>query len=156
MKKSVLGFTVAGVLLLGGFATTTLANDETTSSTSTKVESIMKGFKGRIGFGHKGMDSEELLAQAKDLGIETSGKDAETLMQEIQEALIKQEAKDLGIKTTDKDIDTLAQEVQLAKLQEEAKSLKIETDGKDAQVLRQEIRLAELQKEATELGVNNG
>jgi hypothetical protein len=35
MNKSVLGLTVAGVLLLGGYATTTLANDDTTSSTGT-------------------------------------------------------------------------------------------------------------------------
>src|SRR5574342_983034 len=111
MKKSVLGFTIAGALLLGGYATTSLANDDTT--TGSTVGSKLS-FMGK-GFGHKGFfggTSEELIAKAKDLGISTSGKDAETLMGEIREAAIKSEAKELGIKTANKDINTLAEEVQ--------------------------------------------
>jgi hypothetical protein len=118
MKKSIIGLTVAGALLLGGYATSTFANS--TDTTENKVVDFIKG-KG-FGFGKffKG-NSEDLLAQAKDLGIETSGKDAETLIPEIQEALIKKEAKELGISTTDKDLNTVASEIRLAKLQEEAK-----------------------------------
>lgn len=40
MKKSVLGLTVAGALLFGGYATTSFANDETASSAGTKAESL--------------------------------------------------------------------------------------------------------------------
>ena len=150
MKKSVLGFTIAGALLIGGYATTSLANDDTTasSSVSSKLSFIGKGF------GHKGFfggNSEELIAKAKDLGISTTGKDAETLMGEIREVTFKSEAKKLGIKTANKDIDTLAEEVQLAKLKETAKDLGISTDGKDAEALLDAIRLANLQKEAKEL-----
>ena len=57
--------------MLGGYATTSFANDDTAKSVSDTAKWDMKGF------GHKGFfggNSDELLAKAKELGITTSGK----------------------------------------------------------------------------------
>jgi hypothetical protein len=156
MKKSVLGFTIAGMLVAGGYATTSLAaNDENANPVPHAKNSL--DMTGKAHGHHKGAfigDPEKLIAKAKELGISTTGKDAETLFKEIRETIVKKEAKKLGIPTEGKDTRELAHEVMSAKVKADAKELNITIDGKMMHELIREVRKKKVENAAKELGIS--
>ena len=96
---------------------------------------------------------EFLLKKAKELGIETAGKDNEAIYKEIRHVLTVKHAKELGISTDGKDPTTLRKEVWKAKQQKAAKELGIDTTGKDSKTLAKEIREIRVTEKAKELGI---
>ncbi len=67
---------------------------------------------------------------------------------------IEMEAKELGIETEGKDPEKLAEEVAETKIKRSAKELNIDTEGKDIKELAKEVHHAEVKKKADELGIN--
>jgi hypothetical protein len=95
----------------------------------------------------------ELEKRAKSLGIDTEGKDHRALMEEIRQVELNKKAKELGISTEGKEQEELAQEVRETLVKQEAKELGIETDGKDLKAIADEVREAALLKQAKDLGI---
>lgn len=91
--------------------------------------------------------------EAKELGIETDGKEIRELVKEISETNIKNKAKELGIETKGKELKEIAKEVSETLIKNEAKKLGIETEGKELKELAKEIRETHIKNEAKELGI---
>ncbi|WP_144548308.1 hypothetical protein [Bacillus sp. X1(2014)] len=106
---------------------------------------------GRDHFRH---NPEFIKKQADSLGIKTEGKDTDTIVKEVREAMIKKRAEELRIDTKGKDLDSLAKEVRETEIKTEAKELGISTEGKHLRDVVHEIRETQIKKEAKELGIS--
>jgi hypothetical protein len=140
MRKMYMSFAIA--LLFGLFGSV-----QTYAAAEEKTEVHGRGH-------HFKHNPEFIKKQAESLGIETDGKDTETIAKEVRETIIKQKAKELGIDSDGKDMDTLAKEVWETEIKKEAKELGITTDGKDLYELAKEVRETQVNKEAKELGIS--
>lgn len=140
MRKMYMSFAIA--LLFGLFGSAQIY-----AATEEKTEVHGRGH-------HFKHNPEFIKKQAESLGIETDGKDTETIAKEVRETIIKQKAKELGIDSDGKDMDTLAKEVWETEIKKEAKELGITTDGKDLYELAKEVRETQVNKEAKELGIS--
>ncbi|KON87705.1 hypothetical protein AF332_13260 [Sporosarcina globispora] len=73
MKKTIIGLSITGLLLAGGYGTTVFAADAETSADN---EELSWNFKSKL-FDHLGKgftnDSESILQKAEELGIKTEG-----------------------------------------------------------------------------------
>jgi hypothetical protein len=140
MRKMYVSFAIA--LLFGLFGSL-----QTYAATEEKTEVHGRGH-------HFKHNPEFIKKQAESLGIETDGKDTETIAKEVRETIIKQKAKELGIDSNDKDLEALAKEVWETEIKKEAKELGIATEGKDLHNLAREVHETQIKKDAKELGIS--
>jgi hypothetical protein len=140
MRKMYMSFAIA--LLFG-----LLGSVQTYAATEEKPEVHGRGH-------HFKHNPEFIKKKAESLGIETEGKDPETIAKEVREVIIKQKAKELGIDSNGKDIDALAKEVWETEIKKDAKELGIATEGKDLHDLAREVHETQIKKDAKELGIS--
>lgn len=147
MRKKRKAYFCAIALIFGllGKVQVFAAAEETTQAESSEVHGHKRHFKH---------NPEFLKKQAESLGIETDGKDTETIAKEVRETLIKKRAETLGIETKGKEFDVLAKEVHETEIKKTAKELGISTEGKDLRDVAHEIRETQIKKEAKELGIS--
>ncbi|HWO97070.1 MAG TPA: hypothetical protein VNM45_12150 [Bacillus sp. (in: firmicutes)] len=152
MKKKALGLVMAGALALGGLGIIPAFAAESDKAPSVTEKSVQKG-EGNHFHGKRHMNSEWILEKAKELGIETEGKDIHQVAKEVFETKVKAQAKELGIKTEGRDIHDVAKEVFETKVKAEAKKLGIETEGRDIRDVAKEVFETKVKSEAKELGI---
>lgn len=98
--------------------------------------------------------SEALIKmEARELGIETKGKDPEALAKEIFEARITNAATELGIEIEGREMRDIIKEVHHMKVIKKAKELGIKADGKEAKSLAKEVHEGMVKQKAAELGI---
>jgi len=138
---------ICAMAFLFGF----LGSVQVFAATQEKEQVKANEVHGRDHFRH---NPEFIKKQAESLGIKTEGKDTETIVKEVREAMLKKRAEELGIDTKGKHLDSLAKEVRETEIKTEAKELGISTEGKDLRDLVHEIRETQIKKEAKELGIS--
>lgn len=137
MKKCVL-FVLTLVLTLGLNAPSAFAAlDDGQVGKSEQGRSIIsdKHRKNAGLYNHKTL----IMIQAKELGIETEGKEFQAIAKEVTETRIKQAATEFSINAEGKTIQELAKEVHHAKVKEKAAELGINSEGKDPKALAKEV-----------------
>jgi hypothetical protein len=132
--------------LLFGF----LGSFQVFAATEDNTQVKLSEFHGPRHFKH---NPEFIKKQAELLGIETDGKDTETISKEVRELIIKKRAEELGIDIKGKHLDSLAKEVRETIIKKEAKELGISTDNKDFHGLAQEVREKRIFQAAEKLGL---
>ncbi|MFS1511003.1 M56 family metallopeptidase [Chengkuizengella sp. SCS-71B] len=84
-------------------------------------------------------DTELILEEAKELGIETEGKTIEEILEELDHIYLMEEAKEVGIDTEGKAVEEIMEELDHIYLMEEAKEVGIETEGKTIEEILEEV-----------------
>ncbi|KAB7707204.1 hypothetical protein F9802_09360 [Bacillus aerolatus] len=114
MKKKTMSYVMSSALslsILGSSPSMTAAGP-----TTTKAE--MASYKYREGQQMKRIRdfSDVIREQAEVFGIDSDGKDVETMAKEVREAKLKHQAASFGISTFNKDVQTIKREIRAAQL----------------------------------------
>ncbi|WLR50541.1 hypothetical protein LC040_14930 [Bacillus tianshenii] len=162
MKIKLLSLAIGGLLALntmgGAASAANIIADTNTEKPQLEERGFHQGMKQHFarGMGMKGQHvqfhKEHLLQKAKELGIETEGKELQDVANEVRQAAMNTAAKELGIEVADKTPQELHQAIHEAKILQAAEKLGVKTEGRELNEVMADIHTNHAE-EAREMGL---